>query len=63
MSKEDEMSKVVMKYSYLIKKIDSITEKSNTIRIEKLETGYKVSINGSVLYLNNKYYDITDIPN
>lgn len=57
------MSKVVMKYSYLIKKIDSITEKSNTIRIEKLETGYKVSINGSVLYLNNKYYDITDIPN
>lgn len=57
------MSKVVMKYSYLIKKIDSITEKSNTIRIEKLEKGYKVSINGSVLYLNNKYYDITDIPN
>lgn len=54
------MSKVILRHSDLVKKIDGVTNKSNTIKIEELEKKYKVSINKSVMYLSKKYYIIVD---
>ena len=54
------MSKVILRYSDLVKKIDGVTNKSNTIKIEPLEKKYKVTINKSVMYLSKKYYTIVD---
>lgn len=54
------MSKVVLKYSDLVKKLDGVTNKSNTIKVEQLENKYRVSINESVMYLSKKYYILID---
>ena len=54
------MSKVILRYSDLVKKIDGVTNKSNTIKIEQLENDCKVNINKSVMYLSKKYYTIVD---
>lgn len=54
------MSKVVLRYSDLVKKIDGVTNKSNTIKVEQLENKYRVSINESVMYLSKKYYILID---
>lgn len=54
------MSKVVLKYSDLIKKLDGVTNKSNTIKVEQSENNYRVTINKSVMYLSKKYYTIVD---
>lgn len=54
------MGKVVLKYSDLVKKLDGVTNKSNTIKIEQSENNYRVTINKSVMYLSKKYYILID---
>lgn len=54
------MGKVVLKYSDLVKKLDGVTNKSNTVKVEQSENSYRVTINKSVMYLSKKYYIIVD---
>lgn len=56
------MNKYTMEYTYFIQKIDSITEKNNSIKIERIKNGYKININNSTMYLSDKYYEILNIP-
>lgn len=54
------MGKVVLKYSDLVKKLDGVIKKSNTVKVEQSENNYRVTINKSVMYLSKKYYIIVD---